>query len=459
SEGTIVIPGLNERRYYCSEFLPYASWNDSAKPLVTWKKLKAEELPVRHRFCKLTVSLHFQNNKAKSIQYKVKPDSEQTCKRAQCSHNLPKCLTDVLRAKIVLIQTTCCCVGDLCSTWTKNVGYGDLNLQSQYFSVFGEEIFFDDDNVITYAFDHKMIAVEGGVNNRHHLLCAIYQTYPLRDPYCYLKKDYESERSILQYYTCKCEIRTYWKSEKCDAKINSQLLLTSSNWSRPTCFFTSITRHRPIFTSGKEISLKEGSEEITTEVPICAVAITFSSSGLFYRLYKSRYSRSQEEVASKKRFFVTKRNNHTTYTILCKSNTTTPCNNVQNLVSHHLSYSIRFHSKTKKPQVYHKCVASSRAKTKTTKCSLSSGCFTFSYHNSHKILSGCVEKIPALVEFSPDLSPLAWCLQRTFSGGKYRCRAYNGITNVTASGILCCCYKDCFVMIDEEQGFNPFESV
>ncbi|KAL3994409.1 hypothetical protein ACH3XW_21625 [Acanthocheilonema viteae] len=486
-----IVPGLNEPRYYCSRLISYTSSDHLIPTSVTWKRLKVNELPLRYRFCKFTISLHFQNDKAKRIQYSVRPDFKKKCKKAQCTHESPKCLTDVLRAKTVLIRSTCCCASNLCSTWTEYVDYEELNVKSKYFTTlfgscfhqsttylrsalaspdecvrnfdfrFREEIFINEHNLITYIFAHKTVAItDNTTDDRRKLSCAIYQTYPLRDPYCHLKKNYESERSILQYYNCKCDVtKTASKLEKCDAEINSELLLTSLNWTRPTCFFTSITDHRSIFPSEKQTGLSEGSEEETEETPICGIAIIISNSGLFYRFYKSRYSHFQEEVASKKRFFVTKWNNHTTYTILCQSNETIPCNNIQNLMLHHLSYSLRHHSKTKKPQPYHRCVVSEKTKTRIEKCSSTSGCFTFSYLNSREKLTGCVDKIPALVEISPDLSPLLWCLQKTYHNSKYRCRAYKTITNVTASGTLCCCFKDCFIMTDEEYGFNPFESV
>uniref|UniRef100_A0A0R3RGC4 BPTI/Kunitz inhibitor domain-containing protein n=1 Tax=Elaeophora elaphi TaxID=1147741 RepID=A0A0R3RGC4_9BILA len=295
---------------------------------------------------------------------------------------------------------------------------------------------------------------------RGHLSCAIYHVYPLADPYCHLKRNYESERSILQYYSCECvvEKKTDQQLEKCDAEINPKLLLASANWSRPNCFFTSITRHRPIFISGKQLSLQEGFEEETENVPVCAAAIIINNFGVFYRFYTSHYSQFHDEVESKKRFFVTKQRNSTIYTTLCHSNQTTPCNNIQNLMSHYLSYSIISHSKRKKPQAYHRCIISGDAKTRTEPCSSTRGCFSFSYlHSQEKLVNdrerererettGCVEKIPALVKTSPDLSPLLWCFEKVYHESKYRCRAYKGINNVTASGTLCCCYKDCFIM-------------
>lgn len=60
--------------------------------------------------------------------------------------------------------------------------------------------------------------------------------------------------------------------------------------------------------------------------------------------------------------------------------------------------------------------------------------------------TGCAEKIPALVKASPSLSPLLWCLRKIYFKDKYRCRAYKGTTNSTASGTLCCCNVDCFIM-------------
>ncbi|CAG9530660.1 unnamed protein product [Cercopithifilaria johnstoni] len=486
-----IIPGLNEPLYYCSKLVSYDDPDSFTRSSITWKRIKIEEFPLRYRFCKFSISLHFQNNRAKRIEYVVKPDIENTCKRTQCLHNSPKCLTDILRAKTSLINSTCCCGSNLCSTWTTYTDYKDLNVKSKYFTIlfksclhqsttylrislsritecvrnfdfrFWEEIFIDESYLITYTFGHKTVTVTDDTGNRKSLSCAIYQTYPVRDPYCHLMKNYESERSILQYYTCRCNDTSFLDGKKCDAGISSDLLLASSNWTRPTCFFTNITDHRLIYTSEKEISLYEGSEEETEEIPICAVAITISNSGLFYRFYKSRYSEFQEEVESKKRFFIAKRSNHTVYTTLCKSNKTTPCNNIQNLMLHNLRYTIRFHSKTKKPQSYHRCVISggTNVEMKTENCSSATGCFTFTYHNSLEKLSGCVDKIPALVKTSFDLSPLLWCHQKTYYDTKYRCRAYKGITNVTASGTLCCCYKDCFTMTYEEHGFNPFESL
>lgn len=70
------------------------------------------------------------------IKYKVEPDIEESCERAQCKHNSPKCLSDVLRANTVLIHSTCCCVGDLCSTWPEHTLHSLLNVKTKYFTTY-----------------------------------------------------------------------------------------------------------------------------------------------------------------------------------------------------------------------------------------------------------------------------------------------------------------------------------
>ncbi|VDN82545.1 unnamed protein product [Brugia pahangi] len=234
-------------------------------------------------------------------------------------------------------------------------------------------------------------------------------------------------------------------NNQCDAGITSEMLLKTKDRNRPTCFFTSFTGHEPLFISGQEITLKEGFKQETEEMPICATSLLIGNYGVFYRFYKLRYSRFKDEIASRKRFIVTKKENYTTYTTLCRSNETNPCN-------------IYYHSKTKKPQPYHQCVIAKKTETIVEKCWSTAGCFIFRYLSSTEKLVGCADKIPSLIEASPSLSPLMWCVEKIYQKEKYRCRAFKGTTNLIISGTLCCCYKDCFIMMDEDEyGFNPFE--
>ncbi|MCP9261541.1 hypothetical protein DINM_004896 [Dirofilaria immitis] len=129
------------------------------------------------------------------------------------------------------------------------------------------------------------------------------------------------------------------------------------------------------------------------------------------------------------------------------------------LINHLATYAVHVHSKRKIPQFYQRCSVFGDLERKE-KCSSTWGCYTFTYLDARKKLTGCVDQIPALVEVIPNLSPLAWCLQIPHRESKYKCRAYKGATNLITSGTLCCCQKDCSIMIDNgEYGYNSFESV
>uniref|UniRef100_A0A0R3RGC3 UPAR/Ly6 domain-containing protein n=1 Tax=Elaeophora elaphi TaxID=1147741 RepID=A0A0R3RGC3_9BILA len=130
------------------------------------------------------------------IFYTVQPDSEETCEKAHCEYDAPKCLTDVLRAKTVLIQMTCCCANDFCNYWLRQLQYKELNVKSKYFTTlfhvclhptttflrfslfgatkcvrnfdfrFGEEIFVDERKLISYKFDQKTVTIDGTASSR-----------------------------------------------------------------------------------------------------------------------------------------------------------------------------------------------------------------------------------------------------------------------------------------------------
>ncbi|EFO23265.1 hypothetical protein LOAG_05222, partial [Loa loa] len=227
-----------------------------------------------------------------------------------------------------------------------------------------------------------------------NLSCAIYQIHTVKDPYCHLKKNYESERTVFQFLSCKCDIReATLKSEQCDAGINSESILASENWVRSPCFFTSITGHHPLFI-GERITLSGKSREETEEMPICAMALLIGNSGLFYRFYNVRYSQFQDEIPLRKRFSVTKQGNYTTYTTLCRANGSYPCNSTFTGFDNSSTKLFgTFGFQKKKPRFYHQCVVSEKAKTTVTKCFSTAGCFFFSYLYSQETL---VSKAEAL---------------------------------------------------------------
>ncbi|KAM3719587.1 CCA-adding enzyme [Dirofilaria immitis] len=477
SKGTDTIPGMNEPRYYC--FQPQPSMDDD---LNYWTTVKLEEIQSRYRFCKFTFTVHFQNNKLERMLYKIEPDSNEMCEAALCSHTYPKCLNDLfLQSNTTLIQTSCCCKDDLCSQWEQRRG---LLHRKRYFLChhqlsaylrmgsfeaadcvrsfefqFQREIFLNEYDLIGYKFTEQTVLN----SDRKKLTCTIYHTHPLKDPYCYLNKSSESERIAFQHYNCKCDTaNASRKAEKCDVETHAQLF-SSKNWSRPTCYFTSRSSHYPLYIFGKDLppdNFQKVSKQETIETPICVMALLISNFGLFYRFHTFHYShfQFQNEIATK-RFSVTKEKYYSTYTTLCRSNRTIPCNNGLDLINHLATYAVHVHSKRKIPQFYQRCSVFGDLERKE-KCSSTWGCYTFTYLDARKKLTGCVDQIPALVEVIPNLSPLAWCLQIPHRESKYKCRAYKGATNLITSGTLCCCQKDCSIMIDNgEYGYNSFESV
>ncbi|VDM19213.1 unnamed protein product [Wuchereria bancrofti] len=133
SNETDTMPGLNEPHYYCVQPLSYTDLTTRYSP-VKWTEIQIEDLPPRYRFCKLSFAVLFQNSIAKSIQYKVGPDLEKKCKITRCKRNYPECLPDALRAKTVLIESSCCCASNLCSNWLQYRDYEDLTITSKYFT-------------------------------------------------------------------------------------------------------------------------------------------------------------------------------------------------------------------------------------------------------------------------------------------------------------------------------------
>uniref|UniRef100_A0A0R3RGC2 Uncharacterized protein n=1 Tax=Elaeophora elaphi TaxID=1147741 RepID=A0A0R3RGC2_9BILA len=63
-EGDIIL-GSNEPRYYCSQLLSYSDSDITTPSSANWKKIQVEQLPLRYRFCKFTITVHFQSGTAK----------------------------------------------------------------------------------------------------------------------------------------------------------------------------------------------------------------------------------------------------------------------------------------------------------------------------------------------------------------------------------------------------------
>uniref|UniRef100_A0A8R1TK23 Kringle domain-containing protein n=1 Tax=Onchocerca volvulus TaxID=6282 RepID=A0A8R1TK23_ONCVO len=445
SKGADTIPGLNEPRYHCL----HIQFLKGEKFLYNWIVINPEKIQSRYRFCTLTIAVSFQNNKIKSNKKVIDPNP----KGSKGSWQL--IISDIFDKSEIRPFTSCY---HQSSAYLRVGLVGAAECVRSFDFQSRTEIFMNERKLIRYTLAQQSMLTS---DRKRNLTCTIYHTHPLEDPYCHLNTSFESERTIFQYYSCTCETKNInAQSEQCDVGSDAQIF-SPKDWNRPTCFFTNTTDRRPLYIFGKEIpmdSFQEISEHKTIETPICVMALSISNFGLFYRLHTFHYPHFQlENGIAARRFSVTKEKSFSTYTTLCNSNRTISCNNKIDLIRHLLTYVIHIHSKTKIPQSYDRCTVFENTK-RIERCSSSLGCYSFNRLDKGKVMTGCVDRIPALVRKLPNLSPLAWCRQITYQENRYRCRAYKGTTNLTTSGILCCCQKDCFIMMDEDEyGFNPFE--
>uniref|UniRef100_A0A915PN77 Uncharacterized protein n=1 Tax=Setaria digitata TaxID=48799 RepID=A0A915PN77_9BILA len=407
-----------EPRYYCARVAFSATSLENLNfSMNDWTISIVADLPSRYRFCLLRTTVFFKNNELTNITHEAEPDEEEFCELSKCHYTDPGCLNQLLVAETVMIRIVCCCTGNLCIDRKKR-RTGNVNPDIMY-----RKIKSCTNKVLAYlrfgslapqqcvrTFDLRYQR-ESYVHKEHQLVrykyheikdydardmtCAIYQAHIITDPYCNLGKNFDERRIPLQYYKCSC---------------NSTI-------------------------KGE-----------TMETPICVTDLIISRFGVFYRFAPMRYSDFQDESGTKKRFTITKGKYYSTYTVMCRTNETMPCNNGNDLAEHLLIYAMHVHSRIQIPELYHQCSRLGNVTAGSEQCSTSAGCYFFKYQNRDKKLAGCVDEIPMIVKASPDLSPLAWCFEITNQMEKYKCRAFKGTTSSIASGILCCCQKDCIMM-------------